>query len=535
MSDNFIQRLNELPGNLSNHLMITVIALGVGVLLSVPTAILLARLPRWRYPVLTAAGVIQTIPSLALLALMVPILDQTQWLHGQKAFGFWPAVIALTLYSILPVLRNTVTGIIGVDPAMTEAARGVGMTGWQSLYKVVIPLATPVIIAGIRTSTVWVVGIATLATPVGQRCLGNYIFAGLQTRNWLMVMFGVVSAAALAVLLDLLIGGLQKAAEQRKSTLGIISGTGLLIVVIGGLISPSIVRSVRATRLAEQLATTHPASTQPAERVKVIRIGAKTFTEQYILSSAITQLLQERGLQSNVVESLGSAVVFEALTNGEIHLYVDYTGTLWANYMKETQIAPPWEVLARVIGWLAREHRVRNLGSLGFENAYVLAMRREQADELGIQSIDDLGGHAPDMKIGGDYEFFSRPEWATLKETYGLRFAAQINYDSSLMYRTVAEGEVDVIAGFSSDGRFTVYDLLILDDPRHAIPPYDAVLLLNEQVADHEELIEALSVLVHGIDPDTMRQANYMVDRDEDKKTVQYAANWLLEQIDTAK
>ena len=135
----------------------------------------------------------QTVPSLALFGFLIPI----PFLGG---IGNRTAIVALSLYGLLPILRNTYTGVLSVDPAVVEAGRGLGMTDWQRLRFIEVPLALPMILAGIRTATVWVVGIATLATPVGQRCLGNYIFAGLQTRNWTMVMFGVVAAAGLAII-----------------------------------------------------------------------------------------------------------------------------------------------------------------------------------------------------------------------------------------------------------------------------------------------------------------------------------------------
>lgn len=527
-SENFLQRFDELPINLSNHLKLTVIALCVGVLLSVPTAVALAKLPRLRYPVLTVAGVIQTIPSLALLALMVPILAKTNGLGlGLEPFKFWPAVIALCLYSILPVLRNTVTGILGVDPTMTEAARGVGMTPRQALWKVELPLAAPVIIAGIRTATVWVVGIATLATPVGQTCLGNYIFTGLQTRNWLMIMFGVVSAALLAIMLDLLIGALQKAAEQRRRRLGWSAGSGLVMVVIGGLISPTVVQHFRT---AQAQIGQGGVATRPEDR-QIIRIGGKTFTEQYILARLIDEVLQGDGFQTRKTESLGSTMAFDALINGDIDLYVDYTGTIWANYMNRQDAPAPWKVMALMDGWLVERHGIRNVGELGFENAYALAMRREQADDLGIQTIADLAEHAPEMKIGGDYEFFGRPEWAQIRQTYGLQFAEKTSYDSSIMYQAVAQGQVDVISAFSSDGRFTAYDLVVLEDPKNVIPPYDAVVLFGPTIANRQDLVDALRPLLGAIRIDLMRQANYKVDRDENKQTVEQAARWLREQL----
>lgn len=523
MSQAFLDSLRELPLNLANHIMLTVIALVIGVMVSLPLAVWLVKQKALRYPLLTAAGVIQTIPSLAMLALMVAVL---------ASFGFVPAVTALTLYSILPILRNTVTGILGVDPVLTEAARGVGMTPGQSLWKVELPLAAPVIIAGIRTATVWVVGIATLSTPVGQRSLGNYIFTGLQTRNTTMLLFGVVSAAALAILLDTLIGGVQKAVEDRKRTLGFVSGGVLLFVCVAGLISPQLVRMARSAPGQVALQDNTPTQTGATTSDHgPIRIGSKTFTEQYILASLIESVLQDAGYQTRRTDSLGSIVIFDALANDDIDVYVDYTGTIWANTLKRDDAPPPWRVETIMSGWLAENYGIRALGTLGFENAYALVMRRSQAEELGVGTISDLAQHTPTMSIGGDYEFFGRPEWEQMRTTYKLNFREQTSYDSTLMYEAVASGEVDVISAFSTDGRIAAYDLLVLEDDRQVIPPYDAVALLAPGIADDATIAATLQPIIGAIDADLMRQANLMVDREEDRATVAEAARWLREQI----
>lgn len=525
------EQFQVLPGRLANHLSITVLPLAIGLAISIPLAILAVRNKKLRYPALTIVSVIQTIPSLALLALMVPVFvglgSLTMRLGGFDipALGFYPTVVALTLYSMLPILRNTVTGILDVDPAFTEAARGVGMTPTQVLWKVELPLAMPIIIAGVRTATVWTVGIATLATPVGQPCLGNYIFAGLQTRNWTAVLFGCVAAATLAILLDMLIGGVQKAAEERRSGLGIASGSALVAIFLLGLVAPTAVEWI--DRDGRTVARDGVPAAEHEEATTRVVIGSKTFTEQYILAELIAGLLADANLSTEKMESLGSTVVFDGLTSGEIDIYVDYTGTIWANYMERSGSAAPWRVLAEVEGWLAREHGVRSLGSLGFENAYALAMTSERADELGIETIGELADHAGDLKIGGDYEFFDRPEWKELRRVYGLDFADRISYDSTFMYDALITEQVDVISAFSSDGRIEQFDLVLLEDPQNAIPPYDALILLSPQAADRERVVTALQPLIRAIRVEEMREANYMVDREENKQTVGQAAQWL--------
>lgn len=528
LAANIAEQMRALPANLSQHLMISIVALLAGVAISLPLGTFVAERARWRYPVLTVVGVIQTVPSLALLALMVPVLVGVGALTSRFAgvelssLGFWPAVIALTLYSMLPMVRNTVTGLLGVDAAVLEAARGMGMTSWQRLWTVQAPLALPVILAGVRTATVWVVGVATLSTPVGQASLGNFIFAGLQTRNWVMVLVGCIAAAVLAIVLDLLIGGLEQAAARRSRRLAVVCSGLLAVFLIGGLAAPSLVAGRPGSRGGELSAGAAVTRIQ-----RPIRIGAKTFTEQYILATLIEARLEAAGFETTRLDSLGSTVVFDALADGGLDVYVDYSGTIWANHLGRTGPATREAVLDELSWWLARQHGIRLLGTLGFENAYALAMRRQQAADLGVASIDQLEPHAPAMRIGGDYEFFSRPEWRDVRLGYNLAFREEVTYDSTFMYSAVAQGDVDVISAFSSDGRIAAFDLVTLTDPRQAIPPYDAILLLGDEAAGDEALTEALRPLLSAIPIDVMRQANHLVDRDTDKRSIGEAAAWL--------
>jgi len=535
--DAIAEQLEVLPSRLLDHLQITVLPLFFGLLISFPLGVLAVRHKKLRYPALTVVSVIQTIPSLALLALMVPVfvglgsLTARLWGFDIPALGFYPTLVALTLYSMLPILRNTVTGLLEVEPSITEAARGMGMTPAQSLWRVELPLAMPVIIAGLRTATVWTVGIATLATPVGQACLGNYIFAGLQTRNWNAVLVGCAAAIGLAVLLDLLIGGLQKAAEERRPKIAWTACLLMSVVFLAGLTGSALLdasTSRTAAKLAKNAGTESQADATDIGRIVV---GSKTFTEQYILAELIRQRLEEAGFQTKSLESLGSEIIFRGLADGELDVYVDYTGTIWANYMKREGSAAGWKVLHLVEAWLADEHNIRSVGALGFEHAYALAMRREKAEELGIRSIADLAQHSSSLKIGGDYEFFDRPEWKAVRAGYDIRFADRISYDSTFMYDAIQNGSVDVISAFSSDGRIEEYDLVVLDDPKDTLPPYDAVILLSPRIANQPGVAEALEKLRGSISIKSIRLANLMVDRDEDKKTVRQAAEWLDDEI----
>lgn len=508
--------LERLPDYLGSHVIVSLTSLALGLAISLPLAIAATRNTRLRWPLLAFSSLVQTIPGLALLALFYPLLLGLSMLTertfgtGFSALGFLPSVLALTLYSMLPVLRNTVTGITGIDPAVNEAALGVGMTRRQALWMVELPLALPVIMAGIRTSAVWVIGTATLSTPVGQTSLGNYIFAGLQTQNWVFVLFGCVAAAVLALAVDQLLALMESGVGRGKRARVALGGVGLLIVV-GAALAPSFAR---------------PPATYT--------IGAKTFTEQYLLAALIDQRLNAAGLTASRREALGSMIVFNALAAGDIDVYVDYSGTIWANQMGRSDAPGREKVLDEVGRWL-KERGVVLLGPLGFENAYALGMARKRAEALGVRSITDLTPLAPRLTMVGDLEFFSRPEWAAIRNAYGLAFANERVLAPDFMYQAAAAGEVDVISAYTSEGRVTQYDILLLEDPKQAIPPYDAILLLSPKRAGDQALRDALAPLLGRIDVGLMREAGLRVGDSINRQSIESVARWMWGEIAARK
>ena len=276
----------RLPDYLGGHVLVSLTALAIGLGISLPVAIASRRRPVLRGTLLAIASVVQTIPGLALLALFYPLLlalaALSERLFGKSfsALGFLPSVLALALYSMLPVLRNTVTGLNGVDPRLSEAARVVGVPPWKLLRDIELPLALPVIMAGIRTSAVWVIGTATLATPIGQTSLGNYIFTGLQTQNWVFVIFGCVAAAVLALAVDQLLALIQAGVSRRSRWRTMLGAFGLVALTLAALL-PGLALP-QATYL----------------------IGAKTFTEQYVLAAVIQQRLEAADSRPRAVRDL---------------------------------------------------------------------------------------------------------------------------------------------------------------------------------------------------------------------------------------
>jgi osmoprotectant transport system permease protein len=506
------EALGHLSDYLGSHVQVSVAALALGLVISLPLAIAARNRPVFRGALLGVASVVQTVPGLALLALFYPLLlalaslTLTWFGFGFSAFGFLPAVLALALYSMLPVLRNTITGLNGVDPALTEAAKGVGMTPRQSLFSVELPLALPVIMAGIRTSAVWVIGTATLSTPIGQTSLGNYIFAGLQTQNWVLVLFGCFAAAVLALAVDQLLALIENGLRHRSRIRTALGGVGIVALIAATLV-PVLGRS---------------SSTYV--------VGAKTFAEQYVLSALMADRLRASGLSASSRAGLGSSVIFGALAANDIDVYVDYSGTLWLNQFHRSDMPPRDKLLDELKSLLAKQN-ITLLGELGFENAYALVMPKQRADALGIHSIADLASHSATLSIAGDYEFFSRPEWAALQKAYGLSFRSQRSMQPDFMYAAVASGEVDVIAGYTSDGLIAKYGLTALDDPKHAIPPYDAIVLLAPRRANDAALQGALKPLLGRIDIATMREANLRASGNDASSSPAAVARWLWDGI----
>ena len=461
------QAFSLLPAYLGGHVLVSAAALLLGAAISLPLAALAARSPRLRWPALAGASLVQTIPSLALLALFYPLLLllsaalRSLTGFGFPALGFLPALLALTLYAVLPMLRNGVAGLAGVDPAVLEAADGVGMTPGQKFWRVQAPLAAPVVMAGVRNAAVLTIGTATLATAVGQTSLGDYIFSGLQLENWELVLFGCAAAAVLALVVDQLLGLIEGGLKRRDRRRILIGACGLALVALVA-IAPSAAAALKP---------------------KGYVVGAKNFSESYILAELMAGRIERAGATVTRRNDLGSAVAFRALAAGEIDAYVDYSGTLWNNVLHRPDTPPRAELLRQLGLELKQRYGVTLLGALGFENAYALTVRGADARRLNLKTLDDLSARAPSMRFGSDLEFLSRPEWAALSKAYDLHFKSERRFQPTFMYRALSGGEVDAISAFSSDGRITALDLATLADPKSAAPAYDAVILISPQKA----------------------------------------------------
>jgi osmoprotectant transport system permease protein len=374
-----------------------------------------------------------------------------------------------------------------------------------------------VIISGIRTATVLVVGTATLVTPVGGVSLGNYIFGGLETLNHVATVFGCVFAALLAIVLDQLIRLLEQAARRRSSAPALAGAAGLLLVLGAGLSGPAI----KLFGLQAQIVASAP------------------FTEQHILSELLKARLEGAGFLVDQRLGMSEGVQFLALRRSKIDCCVNYSGNIWAVLMKRTDAAERREVYRATSQYLLEEHGIVCLGQLGFENAYALAMAPDRARALlgpdprewTLSRLAEVT-RQQELTLAADLQFFTRLEWPKVRDTYALEFRETIGMDPTLMYQAVQEGSVDVICAYTSDGRIDAYGLVLLEDPQSAFPPYDAVLLASPQAAARRGFVECLRPLLGRIDVGAIRQANYRVDVDHWAPTA--AALGLLDRVERA-
>jgi osmoprotectant transport system permease protein len=353
--------------------------------------------------------------------------------------------------------------------------------------------------AGIRTATVWTIGAATLATTVGAASLGNLIFAGLKTEDWAQVLKGCFASAVLALAADGLLALVERGLARRERWSLWLGAAG---VVIGLLVA---------------------CAPLVGGAQKTVVVGAKNFSEQYILARLIGGRLEKAGFAVSYREGLGSAVALRALKQGDIDVYVDYSGTIWTGPMGRRDMADRATMARGIVQWMAGGPKTAVLGSLGFENAYALTVRPGS----GLASIADLTEKAPGLTLGADLEFLDRPLWPAIRDAYGLHFKAMRAYSPTFMYRALASGQADVISAFSSDGRIAADHLVVLTDPKQAVPHYDALLLVSPAHAHDERFLAALRPLLGAVPVEDMRTANYMVDRDSGKSTPEAAAQWL--------
>jgi len=504
LSTFIFERLPELWLRTGEHLMLTGCSSGAAMLIGIPLGILVFRKSWLRNPAMGAIGILQTIPSLAMLAFLLALLHR---------IGALPAIIALTVYALLPIVRNTLTGLEGVSSEVMEAAKGIGMTHGQRLRMVRIPLAAPVIVAGIRTAAVVGVGIATLSAFIGAGGLGQFINRGLALSNTRLILLGAIPAALLALVIDFTIGAFEWGLRPERK-LGNKGPVQAMIRLTARIMPVLLILAGMFVYFIGPCAQNR--MTSPQAKTGRVIIGTKNFTEQLILGELMAQIIEgQTGLTVERRFNLGGTMICHgALANGEIDLYAEYTGTGLTAILKAPVISDPEKALLHVRKAYHERFNARWLQPFGFNNTYAMTVRGDDAVQHQWHTISDLEDTASQLRAGFTAEFAERPDgYPGLSRVYDLEFLEVKDLDPAIMYQAIANREVDVICAFATDGRIAAYDLTPLDDDRGFFPPYQAAPVVREQcLTAHPEVGDALSLLGGILDNATMQRLNFEVD-----------------------
>jgi osmoprotectant transport system permease protein len=479
---------------IGQHIYLSVISVLIAIVIGIPLGIIISREPKLSKPIIGTTNVIQAVPSLALLGFLIPFVG----------IGSTPAIIMVVLYSLLPIVKNTYTGLTNIDGDILEAAKGIGLTKSQTMRKVQLPLAFPMIMAGIRISAVTAVGLMTIAAFIGAGGLGYLVFSGVQTVDNYMILAGAIPACILALLIDFIVGKLESTLsytnkQKSSSRFGkttkklMISFASILLIIAGAF-------TVYSKATAEE---------------KIV-IGSKNFNEQLILGNMYADLIENKtDIQVERKLNLGgSQVAFSALKTGDIDMYVEYTGTGLVNILNQPPQSDPEMVYNIVQKEFKQKYGFDLLKPIGFNNTYALAVRQDTAKEYGLKTISDLSKVSNQLTMGPTIEFSTREDGLLgLSKDYNLKFKDVKAIDGGLRYTALDNHKSDVIDAFSTDGLLEEFHLKVLKDDKNFFPPYYAVPMLKEEtLKEHPELKKVINILAGKLTDGKMRELNYKVD-----------------------
>ncbi|MFJ9465578.1 ABC transporter permease/substrate-binding protein [Viridibacillus arvi] len=493
--DVFNERKGQLLASLLEHIQISFIALFFAVVIAIPLGIYLTNKKKIAESIIGISAVLQTIPSLALLGLLIPLFG----------IGKIPAIIALVVYALLPILRNTYTGINEVDASLKEAAKAMGMNTRKRLVKVELPLAMPVIMAGIRTAMVLIVGTATLAALIGAGGLGDIILLGIDRNNTALIILGAAPAALLALAFDFLLKKLESLSFKKTVTaLSTLSVIALLMIFLP-LININ-------------------------EKEEIV-IAGKLGSEPEILINMYKLLIEdETDLNVQLKPGLGkTSFVFNALKSGNVDIYPEFTGTAISEFLKEKAINNNQDdVYKQAQEGMLKKFDMVMLNPMKYNNTYALAVSEDAAKTYDLKNISDVKAAEENIKAGFTMEFNDREDgYRGIQKLYNLSLSNITKMEPKLRYQAVKSGDIDLLDAYSTDSDIRQYNLVVLEDDKNLFPPYQgAPLMRKETVKKHPEIEKALNKLSNQITEDEMRQMNYQVNV-EGRKASEVAREFL--------
>lgn len=497
----FINNKSQIISLFFQHIGLTLLAVIIAVVIGVPTGIAIRRSEKISKPVLMVANVIQAVPSLALLGFLIPVIG----------IGSPPAIIMVVLYSLLPIIKNTYTGISNINPDTIECAKGMGLTSKQILRLIKLPLAMPIIMAGIRIAAVTAVGLMTIAAFIGAGGLGYLVFSGIQTVDNNLILCGAIPAAILALIIDYITGKIEKAVTPN----GLRDNNGVIKRNKPSKISKKTLISTISIIL---IGTIGFSAYNYFSNKNNITIASKNFTEQLILGNMYADLIEYKtDYKVNRKMNLGGTdVAFKALDNGEADMYVEYTGTFLMNILKEDLINDKDEAYKKVKEEALKKYNIDVLDPIGFNNTFTLAVKKDFAKNKNIKTISDLAKISNELTFSHTIEFGNREDCliGLLKAYPDLKFKETIPVDGGLRYTSLNNDKCQVINAFTTDGLLGAFDLTMLEDDKSFFPPYYAVPIVDADLLKKKpELKEVFNTLQGSIDDKTMMELNYKVDK----------------------
>ncbi|UTH03034.1 ABC transporter permease/substrate-binding protein [Macrococcoides canis] len=475
----FSERKYELLQALFEHIQISFIALLIATLIAIPIGIYLTRHSKIAEPIINVTAVLQTIPSLALLGLMIPLFG----------IGRVPAIIALVIYALLPILRNTYTGIKEVDPSLKEAASGIGMNTFRQLTKVEIPLAMPVIMAGIRTAMVLIIGTATLAAFIGAGGLGDLILLGIDRNNTSILLLGAIPAALLALLFDFLLKRMEKLSYRK------------LIYILGAMLLVLLFVAVEPLLFGKE---------------EKLKFAGKLGTEPEIITNMYKYVIEEKtDVSVEVSPGMGKTTfLFNALKSDNIDGYLEFTGTVLGEITKEDpEATTEAEVYQQANESLKKKYDMALLKPMKYNNTYALAVKKSYAEEHNLKTISDLKKVKDDIRVGFTLEFNDRNDgYKGIQKKYNIKFNNVKTMEPKIRYQAIDQNKIDLMDAYSTDAELKKYDMVVLKDDKHLFPPYQGAPLLKQStIYKHPEVVDALNTLSGKITDEEMQKMNYEV------------------------